>query len=107
MLQFNTAQFSYRGENRFDITYATNSIFSPTKQLVLSYKYNNMSKKEYTKKYYELMRKSYKTNFNKWQDVLNREHLTFVCYCNKSSFCHRFLLKDILTKLGAKYLGEI
>jgi len=107
MLQFNTSQFSYRGKNRFDITYKANSIFSPTKQIV--YWYNNMSKdkENYTKKYYELMRESYKNNFNEWQSILNKEHLTFVCYCPKINFCHRFLLKDILIKLGAKYIGEI
>ncbi|HKL43805.1 MAG TPA: DUF488 family protein [Candidatus Absconditabacterales bacterium] len=107
MLQFNTSQFSYRGKNRFDITYKANSIFSPTKQIVYGYKYNNMSQKEYTKKYYELMRESYKNNFNDWQTVIKQPHLTFVCYCKKNDFCHRYVLKDILIKLGCEYLGEI
>jgi len=83
MLQFNTSQFSYRGKNRFDITYKANSIFSPTKQIV--YWYNNMSKENYTKKYYELMRESYKNNFNEWQSILNKEHLTNITYDTHST----------------------
>ena len=107
MLEFNTSHFSYKGPNRYDITYKANSIFSPTKQIVYGYKYHNMSQEEYTKKYYELMRQSYINNFDEWQNTLNQEHLVFVCYCKETNFCHRFLLKDILIKLNAEYLGEI
>ena len=112
-INFNTAQFRYTGQYRTDITYkSTNEIgklFKPSSKIVIAYKNNQMTKEEYTKQYYELMRNSYQQNKEKWQDVLNQSRLVFVCFCNlqKVDFCHRLLLKDILIKLGAIYDGEI
>lgn len=98
---------NYKGKHGFDITYKTNSIFSPTKELVYAYKYKGMSQEEYTKRYYDLMRRSYINNKEQWQEVLDEPYNVFLCYCKANSFCHRYLLKDILIKLGKDYQGEL
>jgi uncharacterized protein YeaO (DUF488 family) len=98
----------YTGECPFDITYKSNSIFSPTKKLVHDFKFGQLSEKEYTEQYYTLMRISY-TNYRKqWEYILDSKNMfVFLCYCHPDNFCHRFLLKDILVKLGKEYMGEI
>jgi len=102
-----TSQFRYSGPNRVDITYKTNSPFSPDKQLVYDYKYHDMTQQEYIDKYYSLMRLSYKNNRSSWEQLLTQTECVIVCYCKRNTFCHRYLLKDILVKLGAIYKGEI
>lgn len=108
MLKIYTSQFRYNGKNRLDITIKTgNKVFAPTWDLVTNYKNGNISEEEYTKKYYQLMRKSYKENREVWEKLLTDKEVVLVCYCPENNFCHRYLLKDILVKCGAKYLGEI
>jgi len=98
----------YDGSYPFDITYRTNSIFSPTKELVYAIKYRGMSEKEYTEQYYTLMRNSYRNYKKEWNYVLDYNNMfVFLCFCQPNKFCHRFLLKDILVKLGKEYMGEI
>ena len=107
-LRIFTSQISkYKLDDGLDITYKTNTIFSPTKELVMNFKNGKISEDEYTKIYYGMMRQSYKTNKPLWDKILNSEHITLLCYCPENSFCHRYLLKDILVKLGGKYYGEI
>lgn len=112
MLHFNTSSYRYSGICRCDITYKSTDkvgqLFAPTKQLVHQYKFNSMSNEDYTNQYYQLMRQSYRQNKEKWLTIINSdEHYVFVCYCKANTFCHRYLLKDILIKLGAIYDGEI
>ncbi|MFW5847982.1 MAG: DUF488 family protein [bacterium] len=105
MLRIFTGQIGeYKLEDGIDISFRTQTIFSPTKELELKIKNN---KEEYISRYYELMRNSYINNKKYWDEILNMEHITLLCYCREDSFCHRYLIKDILIKLGAKYYGEI
>lgn len=103
-----TAQYRYSGNDRFDITVKgrENMEFAPTWDMVLSHKNKTMSDEEYTKIYKEMMRKSYVKNKNKWEKLLKRDEITLVCFCKKYNFCHRYILKDILVKMGAVYMGE-
>lgn len=66
-----------------------------------------LTEKQYTQMYYDLMRKSYKNYRKEWDELLNREKIVLCCYCASGTFCHRLLLAQILTKLGASYEGEI
>lgn len=66
-----------------------------------------MTEEKYTKEYYKLMRKSYKENRNKWDKLLNQNEVVLVCFCKAGDFCHRYLLAEILVKLGCVYKGEI
>ena len=111
-MHFNTSQFRYSDIYRCDVTYRTKDpigkLFCPTAKLVFDYKNGKIDEKEYTVRYYELMRNSYRQNKQQWLNVLNGDNrIVFVCYCNSESFCHRKLLVNILTKLNGIYDGEI
>jgi uncharacterized protein YeaO (DUF488 family) len=108
MLKIYTSQYRYNGKNRLDITVKSGSqIFAPTWDMVIKFKKGLMIEEEYTKEYYKLMRKSYKNNREKWDQLLNQDEVVLVCFCKKGSFCHRYLLAEILVKLGAEYKEEI
>ncbi len=62
---------------------------------------------QYTEMYYQLMRDSYRKNQKRWQEVLEREEVILACYCTPDSFCHRYLLKDMMIKCCGEYVGEI
>ena len=107
-LQIYTAQYEYEGANRFDITVKTGEqMFAPTWDMVIDYKEGRIPKEEYTKQYYEKMRKSYTTHKDTWDWLLRQKEVVLVCFCKKGDFCHRYLLKDMLVKLGAVYIGEV
>lgn len=62
---------------------------------------------EYSGRYIEEMRSSYRAHRRQWDRLLSQETVTLCCYCAPGSNCHRILLADgILTKLGAEYFGE-
>ena len=108
MLKIYTSQYRYSGENRLDITVKSgNKLFAPTWDIVGKVKKGLMTEEEYTKEYYKLMRNSYKNNRSKWDELLNQNEVVLVCFCRKGSFCHRYILADMLVKLGAEYKGEI
>jgi hypothetical protein len=52
------------------------------------------------------MRRSYLRDHDAWDALLTRESVTLVCFCDHPRQCHRFLLADILERLGARYVGE-
>ena len=108
MLHVYTAQFRYSRYDRVDITRSSNihPEFAPTWMMVHGLKSGLMSIDTYDKLYHRLMLNSYISNHEKWIDLLSRDEVTLVCYCSSSSHCHRFLLANLLTKLGGIYLGE-
>lgn len=81
--------------------------FAPSWKMVMGSKEDIIADGEYTRQYTELMRQSYKTNRQRWNEVLNLDEVILACYCKADSFCHRYLLKDMLVKCGAEYVGEI
>jgi hypothetical protein len=54
-----------------------------------------------------MMRESYRKNEERWKEILSMFEVILACYCRGNSFCHRYLLKDMLVKCGAEYAGEI
>ena len=108
MLKVYTSQYRYSGKNRLDITVKSgDKTFAPTCDIVIKVKKGLMTEEEYTKEYYKLMRKSYKENKNKWDKLLSQDEVVLVCFCRTEDFCHRYILAEILVKLGAEYKGEI
>lgn len=107
MLSVYTSQYRYSGEDRLDITVKSgNKLFAPSWEMVMGHKNGTLSDEQYISMYYDKMRKSYKNNKKKWQELLDKEQVTVVCFCGKGKFCHRLFFADILVKLGAKYMGE-
>jgi len=131
-----TAQYAYRGEDRFDVTRAgaerarfagkppEGDPFAPPRWLL------NVAKKRpgsragipkgaaqppeddagawawYTEQYTVAMRQSYRKHRPAWDALLARNTVTLVCFCTDPQKCHRTILARILVALGAKYEGE-
>ena len=96
-------------DSRFlDITVKSgDEAFAPTWKMVMGSKEEKISESQYTEMYYELMRESYRTNQSKWKQILAQKEIILACYCPADSFCHRYLLKDMMLKCGAIYAGEV
>ena len=105
-----TAQYHYSGNDRLDITVKgqdpTGKIFAPTWKMVMGSKKGKISFDEYREMYRKRMRESYQQHKKIWQDILTRKEVTLVCFCKSGTFCHRYLLAEYLSKLGAEYMGE-
>lgn len=61
----------------------------------------------YVPLYKEEMRHSYRRNRAQWNALLARERVVLLCYCVDAKECHRTLLAEILSKLGADVRGEL
>jgi hypothetical protein len=58
--------------------------------------------------YLQAMRQSYRRQRARWLLVLRRPRVVMLCTCPPgTAYCHRYLLADILGKLGAQLGGEI
>lgn len=108
MCEVFTAQYSYRGPDRVDITVKTGlQAFAPTWDMVMGYKRGSITKEEYTARYHDMMVASYAENRATWEELLARDRVVLVCFCPSGAFCHRVLLAHYLEKLGAHYGGEL
>jgi hypothetical protein len=81
--------------------------FAPTWKMVMGVKEGRISEEEYTREYLDRMRESYRNNRQRWDEVLGMDEVLLACYCPAGSFCHRYLLRDMLVKCGAEYAGEV
>lgn len=112
MLDVYTSQYNYKGENRLDITIKggdpLGKYFAPTWELLMNYKNKRITKDQYTSIYYDLMRKRYLENNKPFNELLSRKKIVMVCFERpEEGFCHRYILSNILSKLGAQYRGEL
>lgn len=98
-----TGHIGYHGIDALDITVKSGDpCFAPTWAMVMGWKKGEITDAQYTEMYYARMRESYRTNRSRWEEVLSHSSVTLLCYCPKGTFCHRYLLADILVKLGAE-----
>lgn len=105
-----TAQYKYSGDDRLDITVKgkdpIGKIFAPTWKMVMGSKEGQISWGQYKDMYRQLMRESYRQHQDIWNEVLNRDEVTLVCFCGPGTDCHRYLLAEYMVKLGVAYMGE-
>ena len=102
-----TASINYKGEDRLDISVKTgNLIYAPTWDLVMGIKKGFIDKDKYIRSYMKMMRISYNHHRLEWNELLSKDEVTLVCYCHRNTFCHRYILAYMLTRLGAVYMGE-
>lgn len=86
---------------------------APTPELLYPYKMGQITDKEYTDRFYNLMRQRYIEDKQRFIDFINQGEICIACYCTAGKFCHRYLLVDILRKLCVEfnipftYQGEI
>jgi hypothetical protein len=83
MIKVYTSTINYSGEDGLDITVKSSGemgrMFAPTWDMVLDHKNGLITDKEYTKKYYSLMRESYKNYIPKWMKILHKDKVVFLC----------------------------
>lgn len=111
-----TAQLSYRGEDRLDITRksggTSGSPFAPSWQILgpaLTARAAHRLPEHwptYREAYLQEMRGSYRSDSSPWHALLARVSVTLCCYCADARHCHRRLLAEILVRLGAVDEGE-
>jgi uncharacterized protein YeaO (DUF488 family) len=107
-LQVHTARIDYPGPDRLDITAKSgDGTFAPTWDIIVAAKRGDLSWPDYVERYTQLMRQSYRSNREVWDLVLASPRVVLVCYCKDPAHCHRTVLARILTRLGARYYGEI
>ena len=122
--QITSARINYRGregEHVLDTTVKSARgiarTFAPTWEMVMGHKQHRILWSEYTEAYYALMRKRFQVNEEHFKELLYADRIVLCCYCPDTSRnirrCHRYLLADILMKLGPRYsidavqLGEL
>ena len=81
-------------------------VFAPTWDMVMAHK-RDKNDAVYTEQYHTMMIKSYYANQQIWQDILTRPRVVLACFCRAGDFCHRTLLAQYLSHLGANYKGEL
>jgi uncharacterized protein YeaO (DUF488 family) len=115
-----TARIDYERSDRLDITRKSGcslgKVFAPSWAIlgpaIAARRMGTESAEswaEYEREYLKELRASYRTQRQAWTDLLGRQQVTLCCYCNLNLVgdrCHRLLLADVLTKLGATYAGE-
>ena len=74
--------------------------------MVMKSKEGKISWDEYKEMYRQLMRSSYQQHRKIWDEILSRDEVTLVCFCESGANCHRYLLADYFSKLGSEYIGE-
>jgi len=119
MLTISTSRITYSGSDRLDITIKTantieGKLFAPTWDMVTGVKkfYGDnrfpnvkaISSEEYDQRYYQLLRERYAKNKQIFIDLIHRESVVLLCFCNLPESCHRSLACDILHKI-AQYHG--
>lgn len=125
-----TARMGFRGEDWLDITRkgakerpepgghrGIGAAFAPSDQLLNEFLRKRKSRPEgetdrewldYVDRYIDEMRRSYKANRESWTRLLACDHVVLLCFCVEPQRCHRSVLaRDILRKMGAKYMGEL
>lgn len=97
-----------KGKKYLDITVKSgDKTFAPTWKMVMGLKNGEITREQYIEEYTEMMRKSYKENRDRWEEVLGLDEVVLACYCKPDQFCHRVLLAKMMEKCGAEYLGEV
>ena len=83
-------------------------VFAPDDpRMVFRLKHGQLSPAAYRTWYLSVLRRSYRERRDYWETVLTRPMVALLCYCRPEQFCHRHVLAETLTKLGAAYRGEI
>ena len=99
-----TAQYSYRGPDRVDITTRKTHVhgqwFAPIwGTIVAPYRKGVIDEAEYTERYMKHMKLSIQFHWEAWEWVLMQPQVTLVCFCKSGAFCHRrILVEQLLVK---------
>ena len=96
-LAVHTAHASYPGPDRLDVS---KGVFMDAVSI-------NLRWPEYVDAYTKQMRTLYRRDRGQFEALLQANRVVLVCWCVRPAACHRTVLARILTRLGARYYGEI
>lgn len=125
-----TARMGFKGDDWLDITRkgandrteagghrGIGAAFAPSQRLLNEFLKRRQSRPEgetdeewleYCRCYTEEMRQSYRNRRDAWSKLLTFDRVVLLCFCAEASRCHRVVLaRDILQKMGARYMGEL
>lgn len=101
VLDIHTAQYRYSGEDRYDITAKTGHFqMAPTWDIVMGVKNRRISQQQYMESYLRILLNSTDNFPHIWRDLLNKQSVTAVCFCNPYEFCHRHLWAEFVKLYG-------
>ena len=108
MTDIYTAQYSYSGDDRLDITvkgqHAVGKVFAPSWTMVTGVKSGQITHEQYEEMYRVILKVIPEGIY---AELKKRESLVLVCFCRPFEFCHRVTLAHELQARGiGKYLGE-
>lgn len=111
MLTVYTAEYSYKGPHRTDITIKGAkppwNVFAPTWDMVNAYlkgARDEEAERIYTEKYEAIMDKAFMYHNKTLMTLINSNEVrVFVCFCKTGFFCHKVLLANRFESLGATY----
>ena len=90
-----------RGVELIDTTVKSGEpAFAPTWQMVMDVKSGALSEVEYRRQYIDLMRESFHAHRAVWEDLMAKENIALGCYCNAGTFCHRYILQEMVLWLA-------
>jgi len=82
-----------------DTTVMTGNLaFAPTWAMVHGIKNKTLSEKAYQDQYYRMMQESQIALVKEWESLKQHKRIALACYCRAGLFCHRHLLKTIITE---------
>jgi uncharacterized protein YeaO (DUF488 family) len=116
-----TARVDYSGEHGLDVSRSGKDplglafapsweILRPALALREQGRETNATFAAYAEAYRGEMRQSFVHQRAAWSELLSRQRVVLLCYCNLDRHpdkCHRIVLAEILAKCGAVYLGEL
>jgi hypothetical protein len=95
-LAVHTAHISYPGPDRLDVS---RGVFAPWAGSHVVLASDDV--------YVQEMRTLYRRDRGQFDALLEAPRVVLVCHCRRPDLCHRTVLARILTRLGARYYGEI
>ncbi len=103
-----TSRVGVDDKDALDITVKSgDKVFAPTWDMVMGYKNGKIDEDEYRESYVSMMRDSYIENTYRWLELLDRNRVVLQCYCSIGSFCHRYILAELLEECGGNYIGKL
>tara|TARA_B100000700_G_scaffold155074_1_gene172233 strand:+ start:21154 stop:21534 length:381 start_codon:yes stop_codon:yes gene_type:complete len=76
-------------------------MLAPTWNMVWDFKSGELSWRDYTRRYLEMMRESLSANRPLWSKLFSNNtsgnrKIALACYCKPNACCHRYLLRDFI-----------
>lgn len=101
----------YKGKDMIDVSVGSGQgwakYLAPSWEMVRELKRGHLSWERYEEMYLGRLRDVWRNRRWVFRRLFKMGRVTFVCYCRSDEKCHRRLLREVVTKIGAKYGLEV